>query len=52
METMLARRARVQELIVAFRDSGREPFPKWGLKVAMGPGKMFEAGQDASKFVM
>jgi hypothetical protein len=30
METMLKRRSKVRELITAFRDSEREPFPKWG----------------------
>jgi hypothetical protein len=29
MEQLLARRERVRELIVAFRDSDREPFPNW-----------------------
>ena len=29
LEQMMERRARVRELIAAFRDSGREPFPKW-----------------------
>jgi hypothetical protein len=29
MEQMLERRSRVRELIVAFRESGREPFPNW-----------------------
>lgn len=28
-ETLLGRRARVRELIVQFRESSREPFPKW-----------------------
>src|SRR5215469_17921182 len=30
MEQLLARRARVQELIESFRASDREPFPNWG----------------------
>jgi hypothetical protein len=30
LERLLARRARVRELIVAFRESGRRPFPNWG----------------------
>jgi len=29
MEQLLARRQKVRELIVAFRESGREPFPNW-----------------------
>ena len=44
MEQLLSRRGKVRELIVAFRESGREPFPKWkeGVKVAV-PGR-FEMG--------
>ena len=30
LERLLARRARVRELIVAFRESARKPFPNWG----------------------
>jgi hypothetical protein len=30
VERLLARRARVRELIVAFRESSRRPFPNWG----------------------
>lgn len=30
METMLARRSKVRDLITAFRESSREPFPNWG----------------------
>ncbi len=30
VEKLLARRSRVRELIEAFRDSDRRPFPKWG----------------------
>ena len=30
LERLLARRARVRELIVAFRESARQPFPNWG----------------------
>src|SRR5580658_8170407 len=30
VERLLARRARVRELIVGFRESGRRPFPNWG----------------------
>jgi hypothetical protein len=31
LEKMMARRGRVRELIGAFRDSHREPFPMWGV---------------------
>jgi hypothetical protein len=30
VEKLLARRGRVRELIEAFRDTDRRPFPKWG----------------------
>ena len=33
MEQMLLRRSRVRELIGAFRDSDREPFPMWEKRV-------------------
>ncbi|ADV80936.1 HipA family kinase [Terriglobus saanensis] len=33
IQEMLARRSRVRELIVSFRDSNREPFPNWGRKI-------------------
>ena len=37
MEQLLARRGKVRELIVTFRESGREPFPNWkdGAKVVV-----------------
>jgi hypothetical protein len=31
LERLLVRRARVRELIVAFRESSRRPFPNWGV---------------------
>jgi hypothetical protein len=31
VETIIARRAKVRELITAFRNSSRQPFPEWGL---------------------
>jgi hypothetical protein len=31
VEGLLARRARIRELIEAFRDTDRQPFPKWGV---------------------
>ncbi len=51
MERMLERRGRLRELILAFRDSDRQPFPKWAEKsriVVPGP---VEVRQDASTFV-
>jgi hypothetical protein len=56
MEKLLARRERVRELIVAFRDSDREPFPNWA-RVARSvvPGEMpgtLEAPQVDGKWLM
>lgn len=52
MEQMLQRRGKVRELIAAFRDSGREPFPKWNRtgKIVVPSG--WEAVESASKMVM
>ncbi|MFI5106934.1 MAG: HipA family kinase [Terriglobales bacterium] len=33
VETIIARRSKVRELIAAFRDSSRQPFPAWGRTV-------------------
>ena len=52
METMLVRRSRVRELIGAFRDSGREPFPNWGMKRGVVVPRSFEVAMDPGKFVM
>ena len=55
METMLVRRSRVRELIGAFRDSGREPFPNWGMKRGVVVPRSFEVPEmptNAGKFVM
>jgi hypothetical protein len=51
MEQMMKRRGRVRELIAAFRDSDREPFPRWNAKTAVALGQ-FAAYQGASGFVM
>ena len=52
METLLERRARVRELIEAFRDSDREPFPNWESRVSMVVPRQFTEMQNISKFVM
>ncbi len=39
VERLLARRARVRELIVAFRESARRPFPNWGGEEGEGRGR-------------
>ena len=52
MEQLLQRRERVRDLLAAFRDSGREPFPKWNVgKTIVVPGR-WETVQNASKMVM
>ncbi len=52
MERMLERKLRLRELIVSFRDSDRQPFPKWveGRKIVV-PGRL-EDGRDTSNFIM
>ena len=52
MESLLMRRRRVRELIGAFRESDREPFPNWGMKGRIVVPKMFEMPAGAEKFVM
>ena len=52
MEQMLRRRSRVRELIEAFRDSNREPFPMWtsGKKIVVP--SQFDKVSGVGKFVM
>jgi hypothetical protein len=51
MEQMLARRGRVRELILSFRDSNREPFPMWEKKRSIVvPGQFGE--NTPGKFLM
>lgn len=52
METMLRRRSRVRELITAFRNSDRRPFPNWGASRTSAVPAPFEAALPAGKFVM
>jgi hypothetical protein len=52
METLLKRSSKVRELIGQFRDSNREPFPKWGRTVSVVVPKSFAVEENASKFVM
>jgi hypothetical protein len=42
MEQLLVRRSRVRELIKAFRDSNREPFPNWKEGCSKGTVRQFE----------
>ncbi len=52
VEAMLRRRGRLRELIAGFRDSDRQPFPKWATveKIVVPGGAA--VGQIASRFVM
>ncbi len=52
MEQMLMRRSRVRELIAAFRDSSREPFPLWTTKAGVAVPRQFAEVNEAGKFVM
>jgi len=52
MEQMLRRRPRVRELIGAFRDSNREPFPMWEKKGKIVVPRQFAEISGAGKFVM
>jgi hypothetical protein len=45
VEKLLARRGRVRELITAFRESARQPFPNWG---AVHRDTLSRAGTDAA----
>ena len=52
METMHRRRTRVRDLITAFRNSNREPFPNWGSTAVVTVPRTFVPAANASKFVM
>ncbi len=52
LDTMLKRRAGVRDLIASFRDSGREPFPKWNARVPVGGKVSWSRAEEASKLVM
>jgi hypothetical protein len=51
IEKLLARRSRIRELIAAFRDSGRNPFPLWDKNAAIAVPQQFNAAPPP-KFVM
>jgi hypothetical protein len=52
MEQMLMRRSRVRELIGAFRDSDRNPFPMWAQKGTIVVPRQFAEVNGVGKFVM
>ena len=45
VEKLLKRRSRIRELIEAFGNSDRRPFPKWGEGGWRGGGKCLEGGK-------
>lgn len=52
VEQMLKRRSRVRELVTAFRESQRDPFPNWGARPRSIVPRTFAMDEQASKFVM
>ncbi len=52
METLLARRSKVRELIDAVRVSDREPFPFWGRNVAVAMSRQFAEVDGVGRFLM
>ena len=51
MQKLLARRSRIRELIAAFRDSDRNPFPQWNRTATIAVPQQFNAAP-TTKFVM
>jgi len=43
VEKLMARRGLVRELITAFRESSRQPFPNWDRRSSVAPGRQFPA---------
>lgn len=52
METLLTRRGRIREFISSFRESNREPFPKWGRSIKVAMPQQFADITRADGFVM
>jgi hypothetical protein len=52
MEQMLRRRSRVRDLIEAFRDSDRRPFPMWNSTKTIAVPRQFAVAGEVGKFVM
>ena len=52
METLTGRRGRVRELIAAFRDSSREPFPLWKVRASVNVLSQFGTEAGAGGLVM
>ena len=52
VEQLLKRRCRVRELVTAFRESARTPFPNWGVRPSSVVPGTFADGEPAARFVM
>ena len=52
VEQMLYRRGKVRDLVGSFRDSDREPFPRWGRPVRVVVPEGFGLSAEMGKFVM
>jgi len=52
MEKMLLRRGKVRDLVLAFRDSSREPFPMWNKRDMVPVPRLFAEHAGTAKFVM
>ena len=52
MEHLLLRRAAVRDLLIAFKNSSREPFPNWNNPRLMPVPRQFAGAPATSKFIM
>jgi hypothetical protein len=52
MEQLLYRRSKVRDLITAFKDSDRDPFPNWSKRAALAVPSHFNPAPSAGEFVM
>ena len=52
VETLLLRRGRVRELVVSFRESNREPFPRWAQSSSVTVPQGFAEASEINGFVM
>jgi hypothetical protein len=52
VEQLLKRRSRVRELVTAFRESQRAPFPNWGARAKSVVPRTFVLDEPATRFVM
>jgi hypothetical protein len=52
MEQMLQRRGKVRDLIQAFRDSQRQPFPDWDARASVTVPRAFDQSADVGRYLM